>query len=265
MDPVEVTEINQQVSPIVRKAQEMSIHTGPEMETAKSLIKSLRELKKKMGETFTPMIEKAFAAHKEAKAQAKKHTDPLDDAERILKQKIGDYLDAEEKRLLKEAEDKAQKERAAKDALLKRAEKKVENILEQTTDKQKQLEVLRVVLDNKNTTDEETEIIQAKIEVLEEQIRTGQEKVSDVKEKVDDPVTTPVIPKTVEKSKGLSSNIVKIPTVVDGMALIKAVAEGTAPIGVVKFDLVQIKRIVNAGVTLPGVAVENKRDTRIRS
>ena len=47
-----------------------------------------KDLRAKIAETFDPIISKAHAAHKEAVGQKKKHDDPLEQAQRIIKGKM---------------------------------------------------------------------------------------------------------------------------------------------------------------------------------
>jgi hypothetical protein len=56
-----------------------------------------------------------------------------------------------------------------------------------------------------------------------------------------------------------------IPQVVNAMALIKAVAEGNVPPSVIDFNMSNIKKLVNAGMKLPGVTVTEQRNVSVRS
>jgi len=83
----------------------------------------IRAMAKKVDETFDPLIEQAHCHHKALLAQKKRFREPLDEAEKLIKPKISDYL-AEEDRKRFEAE------RAA--AL---AKTKAEKIAEKAIDK----------------------------------------------------------------------------------------------------------------------------------
>ena len=65
---------------------------------------AIRGLRRRIDETFDPVIDAAYRSHKAAIAAKKKHADPVDAAERIIKRKIGDYsLQEESRRRVEEA------------------------------------------------------------------------------------------------------------------------------------------------------------------
>ncbi len=68
------------------------------MVAADDMIKSMRLLRKEIALTFDPIISKAHAAHKEAKAQKDKAELPLIRAEEYLKPQIKAYLAQEERK-----------------------------------------------------------------------------------------------------------------------------------------------------------------------
>jgi len=63
---------------------------------------------KEVKETFDPICEKAFAAHKEATGKRAKFLDPLTAAQKSVKQIMGSY-DAEQERIRKAEEDRLRK------------------------------------------------------------------------------------------------------------------------------------------------------------
>ena len=105
---------------------------------AGSLWNAIKEMRAKVAEVFDPIIEKAHKAHKEAVAQKKKFDEPLDQAQRPLKQGLIRY-DEEEKR-------KAEKKRLELEAIeRKKAEDEaleVAELLEQVGDKEAAEELL---------------------------------------------------------------------------------------------------------------------------
>jgi hypothetical protein len=87
---------------------------------AAGFLKNIKALTSQIKDTFEPFIKAAHAAHKAGLDAQKKHLNPLVDAERILKGKMGAYtavLEAkrkdEEDRLQDEAENKAEEDRQA--------------------------------------------------------------------------------------------------------------------------------------------------------
>jgi hypothetical protein len=81
------------------------------------VLRGVVALRKEVAETFDPIIEQAHKTHKLSLAQKKKSDEPLEQAERYLKQGINRYLvaeeqkrKAEEERLRLEAQKKAEEE-----------------------------------------------------------------------------------------------------------------------------------------------------------
>ena len=72
---------------------------------ASELLLTIKDLLRKIEDTFTPMTQIAHAAWKETIAQRKRHEDPLLTAEAILKARISTYRDTQERqRLIAEQE-----------------------------------------------------------------------------------------------------------------------------------------------------------------
>ncbi len=87
-------------------------------DAATEFLKSIKGLAKKINEVFEPMVKKAHEAHKEVLTQKKKYTEPLIEAEKVLKSKVGAYVmeqrrlaQIEQKRLEDEARKRAEAER----------------------------------------------------------------------------------------------------------------------------------------------------------
>ena len=67
-------------------------------ERGKELLLTVKDLRKEIANTFKPIIEKAFAAHREAIAQQKKIEEPLIQAEGIIKGRVATFLMEEERK-----------------------------------------------------------------------------------------------------------------------------------------------------------------------
>lgn len=87
-------------------------------------IRAISRTRKEVEETFGPIKKKAHETWKESVAQEKKYLDPLEKAEKVVKGKIGIYLDAEEKKRLELEAAEREKARKEQDerALLEAAE-----------------------------------------------------------------------------------------------------------------------------------------------
>ncbi len=105
---IETTNITPEVASkqalsVYDQAKAIKVIDNPSMSAADDLIKSIRLVRKEIGLAFDPIIAKAHAAHKEAKAQKDRAELPLIQAEEFLKPQIKKYLaDQETIRLLEE-------------------------------------------------------------------------------------------------------------------------------------------------------------------
>jgi hypothetical protein len=114
------TEVARLAASWPKRAQSLQIVGQPDLEFAAMALNGIKDLRKQVAETFDPVVQAAFAAHRAAAAARKKVDEPLDQAERIIKLKIGDYtaeqcrLAEEQARIAREAEgDRLAREREA--------------------------------------------------------------------------------------------------------------------------------------------------------
>lgn len=259
-------EIEEQSTDIKVYAETVEIQCLVGLEEGKDRIQDIKALRKAVNETFDPVVGAAYAAHKEAVAAKKKHTDPLDVAERLIKGKIGGYLDlVEEERKKAEAEamEVARKER---DKALKAAGRRIDKLTEKGASLQNQIETLTNELNDPELTDVEEEVMKARLEILEAQAEGNAEAVEEKRAEVVETnvVPTPAPISAPPKVNGMSSRVKKVATVVNPMALIKAVASGEIPKGVITFDIKAIERLVNADMNVPGVSVQSQRTVSVR-
>ena len=116
---------SKQALTVYEQAKAITVQDNATMTQADELIKSMRLVRKEIGLAFDPIIAKAFAAHKEAKAQKDRAELPLIQAEEYLKPQIKRYIDqqeqiriAEENRLRIEAQKAEEEKRLAEAAQL---------------------------------------------------------------------------------------------------------------------------------------------------
>lgn len=95
--------IKSQALAIPVRAREIMVRSQEDLSLANAFLQDIKRLAAKITGTFDPQIAQAHSLHKSLLAQKRKFLDPLDEAERILKPKIADYL-AEEDRKRLEAE-----------------------------------------------------------------------------------------------------------------------------------------------------------------
>jgi hypothetical protein len=115
----EVEQVAQKASLLVQNAVTLKVTDPTTQHQASQVLLAIAALRKEVADTFRPMKEAAFKAHRTVCEQEKKHDQPLADAERAVKAQIGNFV-AEQNRLAREAEEaarKAEHERAEREAL----------------------------------------------------------------------------------------------------------------------------------------------------
>lgn len=115
---LETKQLSRQTAFWVDLAEHTEIIDQPSVELAAGHLQAIAELQGEAAKTFDPIISKAHAAHKEALMQKKRITTPLDEAETIIKRKLGVYTQ-EQQRLRFEAE-RLERERAEREAAIQR-------------------------------------------------------------------------------------------------------------------------------------------------
>lgn len=117
---VETNEVEEKALSIVDQAKAVKVIDSKSYTAAGMLWKSIGDMIKEVKETFDPICEKAFAAHKEATGKRAKYLDPLTTAQKSVKQLMSAYDEeqekirkAEEDRLRKIAEDEEKERRLA--------------------------------------------------------------------------------------------------------------------------------------------------------
>ena len=115
----EVEQVAQKASLLVQNAVTLRVTDPTTQHQASQVLLAIAALRKEVADTFKPMKDAAFKAHRTVCEQEKKHDQPLADAERAVKTQIGNFV-AEQNRLAREAEEaarKAERERAEREAL----------------------------------------------------------------------------------------------------------------------------------------------------
>jgi hypothetical protein len=84
------------------RARAIVIETDDDATKAAELLNDVKKLRGEVDASFNPIITKAHEAHKEALAQKKRHSDPLDEAERVLKATLNVFRQQQERKALEE-------------------------------------------------------------------------------------------------------------------------------------------------------------------
>ena len=263
-----LTTLKEKVSPALQEAQALIISSRDDYQAALECVKGVKVLIKQIEEHHKPIKKKLDEAKKTVLDQEKALLAPLQDAERLYKKKMGDYDDEEERK----AQEAARKEQERLNRLAEKAMEKVnaklDKLKEAGANIDKQIAELEAMLQDPETTDTEAAAVTAKINSLMVSKGQAESGIQEAIEKVEE-LAAPA-PMTVAyqqpKTEGMSSSKTMEVEVVNPMALVKAIASGTIPIGVVKaFDLVLLKKLVNAGLAIPGVKATPKREIRVRT
>ena len=100
----EIVDLEQKALAVDEQAKAITIRTPEEYKGAAEFCKTVKGLQKKVKEAFGDIIEKAYAAHKAAKAKEAEHLEPLVKAEAFVKGKMVAYDTAQEELRRKEQE-----------------------------------------------------------------------------------------------------------------------------------------------------------------
>lgn len=210
----EVKKLSEEMSPEIIEAGNLIINTTAMLESATSMIKGFKALKKKINDTFDPHIKRAYESHKSLVAEKKGFTKPLEDAERLLKGKMGTYLDDEEKKRKQEEVRLAEVARKEQEKLINNANKKIDKLFEKSQGYEEQLKILNGSLCDPGILDIEASVIRAKILSIETKTQNNTVAIEDQQIKVEESVTVPssTIAPTPPKISGMSSRQEIIPT-----------------------------------------------------
>lgn len=261
------TEVKKDVSLFVEVARELIIKSEKELITARDNIRAGRALKDKITEWFKPLKAAAQAAHKALCDKEKAELDPVSEGINIYNTKITEYQLAEQKRIEEENRKAEEAARKKKEAAQKKAQDRIDALADKCLSQNEQIAELQASLNNPDMSNDEREIIEAKINTLtvcidntKIDIVKAQTKIEGI---IEAPAPAPVAYATKVQGIGNLKPVLE-PTVMNPYVLLAAVANKTVPIDIVKFDMVKIKRLVNAGMNLPGVVTTSSHKTNVR-
>jgi len=224
-----VLSVEESAVSIVEQAQSVRVTNQETLEQANDILGAIKKMHKEVVAEFDPKVKAAHAAHKAAVAHMKKYTTPLEAAEKAIKCDMQRYVTEQEEKESKE------RERAQREA----EEKERKRIADLEAKEQKARE--------------------SGDEAKAEKLAAKKEDVSYA------PKT--VAPK-VNKVDGLSFKEVWTADVTDMRALIKAVADGIAPIAILevnKSNLSRHAKLVQNTQDIPGVKIYCKKEIAKRT
>jgi len=264
---VSTDDFKTEIPALIDEAKAIQVKCDEDVVLCRDFLLTVKALKRKANGVFGPMKDKAYAAHKEICNQEKAVVGELHEAERVVKNKMGLYQEAQEAIREAKAKEQALRVKKAYDEALRRAEASVKKITGGAPDIEEKIKKLDNELYNPNITDLEEAAMRAEREVLQAKLENIAAKVEEKREAVEEmPVTyAPPIPKApAPKVDGVSYRTKIEVKVTNPRLLLKAVVEGKVPPSVVKFDATAIKKLVTAGMKLPGVSVKRSKGVVVR-
>lgn len=114
----EVEQVAQKASLLVQNAKSIKVIDPTTQHQASQTLLAIASLRREVADTFKPMKDAAFRAHRTICEQEKKHDGPLAEAEAAVKAQIGGFVQRQQQ-IAREAEEtarKAEKERAERAA-----------------------------------------------------------------------------------------------------------------------------------------------------
>lgn len=135
--------LKESVNSAVLAAQNIKVNNNDDYEVAGNARKELKYTLKNINAYWEPKINQAFQLHKSLVASKKEMTDPLDKADRIIDQKMGDYR-REQERIRQEAE----RERRRIEEEARKAAEEAQRLLDEASQKdeldQEDVEILQL-------------------------------------------------------------------------------------------------------------------------
>lgn len=262
-----MVDLDKQIAPVVQDANTLMIATDAQAGATVEVLNTVNKLIKEVNDTFDPIIDKANKAHKEAIAQRNRHRDPLTSAKAIITDKVAGYQ-REQKRLADlEAQKQADLIRKEREALAKKAQARIDALADKSLDISEQIAALEKVLEDPTLSDEEAQVYQGKINMLLVRQNQANGAIQVKQAEVETIVAAPIPQAATSNFKvpGLTTRSSKVGVVSDFAKLVKSVAAGTVPIGVLTFDQGTINKLANAGMIMPGVDISTKETNYTRA
>jgi hypothetical protein len=268
LSTTETDSLKAEVSPVKVNAQALVIATQQHVEAARDFIRTIKERRGKVDATFDVHIKAAHQAHKALVATKKTFTDDLDEAERIIKNKVGFYQ-LEQERLARIEQEKARKKaEAEQQKAIEAAQKKIAATLSKAGTVTEKVDALEYALEHDSLDETERALVERQLEVLRLQLQGLEDKAAEAQRRAEEAAEAPAyIPPAavVEKTAGVSGKKTYVVAVTEPMVLIKAIAEGKGSAGLVKaWDETTLKKLALLGIFLPGVEYKEDRTIVVR-
>jgi colicin import membrane protein len=230
---LEETDLKKDIVKFEKSATEILVQNAEDVEFAQNTIIVAQQFKKDINAYWEEPIRKAHEAHKELTKKRAEMLKPVEDREKDLRAKINRYLTEQERRRQEEQrkldEERRKKEQAEREKLARQAEKAREK-----------------------GNEEKAEVLQERAENVF----------------IPPAIVVPEIEKTNKTDAGTMSQRKDISVkITDPLQVIKAVAEGRLPIGIININETKLKQAVKlAGITqMAGCVIEEVITAQFRS
>jgi hypothetical protein len=216
---------------------------------AGQMLQGIRLYTKKVHDVFDPIVEANHKAHKVAVDQRKNMLAPVENAERVLKERMGDYEQAQQ-RLAEIAEQERRRE-------------------QERLEEEARQEALKIEAENRRQAEEAT--LAVAIQAEEQGDTEAAEQILEqpvfVPPVAPRPVFAPPVQVMVPQATGVSFRSVWSAEVTDLKTLVLAIAAGKAPLAAVMADMTVLNglaRSLKGSMNVPGVRATEKKSAAVR-
>ena len=240
----------------------MKVKSNPELEVSAEVVREINSRIKEAEEKIKPFKQRLDEIKGLFLATEKRYVVPLKEMKSKALKLQNDYLDyLEEERKKEEARinEQAAKEREKR---LEAINKQLDKDLSKMTSIEEQISAMEKMLeDTENTTVEKAEEIRRRIDNLELRKQSLTQKIDEKQTRMEE-IATPQTVTVDNKPKidGMSERKEWVPVkVINPKAILQAIIDDRLPLSAVDFNMGIIKRLKNAGQSIPGVEFQSKR------
>lgn len=190
----DLREIKNEINNVVEHAEGMQVNNQEMFNSIATFLRGIKNIKKQINESFDTNIKNAHTTWKGLIAEKKKHTDPLDRAEKVAKDKAVFYQ-AEQERLRVEKERELRRKAEAEEARKRKIKEEQERAWREKERKQRE-EAERLEAEGRAREAE------AKKAIADRAARLAEERKQEAEEVY---VPPPVVASTHKKAEGIST------------------------------------------------------------
>jgi regulator of protease activity HflC (stomatin/prohibitin superfamily) len=264
MQEFQVIKFTDKVNNLVIQAQTFQIINQETFESAAQFRIALKILKKSITDDADPIIKQAYQLHRDLTSKKAKLIEPLDNADKIILSKRGEYTlrlqqeaEAEQKRL----QDIADKARAK---ALAEAQKKIDKLIAKSSGDAEILKSLEDALTNPECLLDDAEMLRRQISILQVKIANTQQKASEIEAQAQNSA----IPEIITVDNAPEGGKIKFDRVIEFIynptSAVKWLSENHPEC--LKIDDGEVKKLLNREETLliPGIKIGKIARERVK-